>query len=101
MGGEKELEHHLSTNRILKGENGLYYFSKAHLDEQYDLNRAASEPDPFGGDYDGGHEDGTGKGKRVAKIGTKAKAALAKDEAEATNAAGKVKAAKKAEGRGG
>jgi hypothetical protein len=106
VGGEKEFEHHLSTNRILQGDDGLYYFSKLHLDEQYDLSQAglAEQSDPANDDGDDDGDDNTdGKG------GAKAKAKIQKDEAKAKKAEGKAagkaarkaeKAAKKGEGKG-
>ena len=34
LGGEEEFEHHLYANRILEGDDGRFYFSRSHLDEQ-------------------------------------------------------------------
>ena len=109
VGGEKEFEHHLSTNRILKGDNGLYYFSKFHLDEQYNLNLMDVEggdgDDKGAGDDDNADDKPDGKGGGPAKLTTKEKKDVATAKKAEGKAAGKAaakaeKAAKKAEGKG-
>ena len=109
VGGEKEFEHHLSTNRILQGDNGLYYFSKFHLDEQYNLNLMDVEggdgDDKGAGDDDNADDKPDGKGGGPAKLTTKEKKDVATAKKAEGKAAGKAaakaeKAAKKAEGKG-
>ena len=43
LGGGEEFEHHLNANRILEGDDGRFYFSRSHLDEQA-LNDADEAP---------------------------------------------------------
>ena len=101
VGGEAELEHHLSTNRILRGNDGMYYFSKAHVEEQNEQRQPGSTATTVPvNDEDGGDENRGGKETGEAKLGAAAKKAAAKGGAKATKAAGKAAAAKKTEGKG-
>lgn len=101
VGGEAELEHHLSTNRILLGKDGMYYFSKAHVEEQNEQRQPGSTATSvLVSDEDDGNEDGDGEGTGKAKFGAAAKKAAAKGAAKTTKAAGKATAAKKTEDTG-